>query len=781
MVLYTTTLTANSVYAVACHIISKPFKLGFIVEWNAIECKFAVTCHNRTVQRQKRRQDPALVDTQSSWAGLFSVSDLRNLHRHLTGVSEALEPYFPDLKEFEPGNLWDLLFPSRATAGSEEAERDLDTPCRLLEKYLSTAIDVCGRRIVLDALFVQDDRDVEEYFENLHEFKKKSLEDQVTRTRESLRKLLQHHRSVDKMVALLKIYEEEDEVYRELVTMATLFYQYLLQPFRDMRELAVLYKMEILKSLEFDDLGPKRIEALTKEVDDWTLQAEKAVCSIQDITVNYFAETSKALSGMQKQMEEDKKRFGQASWASAAPRLEKLKFLSAKETLQHMRAKEMCLNRRKADIRHNMELLTVQKESMETVDELEIQYYEAQLELYDVKFEILKNEEMLLMAQLDTVRRQMKELKEEVIYYDTCENPEELVVAQQGGMRMDATSPEMKCLCRRLQQLETKRGKICAKRAYLRNKKDQCMEAEQQKQKQTLESIARFQQHHSIQMKRNQQKEEDVKKKQWVDQERQRTLQRLKAFRGKCPAQLVLKGPSSQTSARNTSSTLPCQPMSFFSLSSTAQKANARMSKPQKKTNQKKQNDIPVHIFVTPNQLPQSENVEGSRNCGSPPPLPPPPPPPPPPPLPPPPPPPPPPALLGAPAFLGSAEKDAPLPLICENEKQDSTKNALKQNIGSMDEVLASLKRGEILLRKVERASQGVENTPVDVRDSILSAIRQGVKLKKVGQLPCTDVNREPVNDLERSIREAMQRMKKVSTDSDDEDRAECPSAEWDN
>ncbi|KAG2470952.1 WHAMM protein, partial [Polypterus senegalus] len=639
---------------------SEPFKLGFIVEWNAIECKFAVTCHNRTVQRQKRRQDPALVDTQSSWAGLFSVSDLRNLHRHLTGVSEALEPYFPDLKEFEPGNLWDLLFPSRATAGSEEAERDLDTPCRLLEKYLSTAIDVCGRRIVLDALFVQDDRDVEEYFENLHEFKKKSLEDQVTRTRESLRKLLQHHRSVDKMVALLKIYEEEDEVYRELVTMATLFYQYLLQPFRDMRELAVLYKMEILKSLEFDDLGPKRIEALTKEVDDWTLQAEKAVCSIQDITVNYFAETSKALSGMQKQMEEDKKRFGQASWASAAPRLEKLKFLSAKETLQHMRAKEMCLNRRKADIRHNMELLTVQKESMETVDELEIQYYEAQLELYDVKFEILKNEEMLLMAQLDTVRRQMKELKEEVIYYDTCENPEELVVAQQGGMRMDATSPEM-------------------------------------------------------------------------------------------------------------------------NLSSTAQKANARMSKPQKKTNQKKQNDIPVHIFVTPNQLPQSENVEGSRNCGSPPPLPPPPPPPPPPPLPPPPPPPPPPALLGAPAFLGSAEKDAPLPLICENEKQDSTKNALKQNIGSMDEVLASLKRGEILLRKVERASQGVENTPVDVRDSILSAIRQGVKLKKVGQLPCTDVNREPVNDLERSIREAMQRMKKVSTDSDDEDRAECPSAEWDN
>lgn len=48
------------------------------------------------------------------------------------------------------------------------------------------------------------------------------------------------------MVALLSIYEVEDEAYQDLVTVATTFFQYLLQPFRDMRELACLYKMEIL-------------------------------------------------------------------------------------------------------------------------------------------------------------------------------------------------------------------------------------------------------------------------------------------------------------------------------------------------------------------------------------------------------------------------------------------------------------------------------------------------------------------------------------------------------
>lgn len=48
------------------------------------------------------------------------------------------------------------------------------------------------------------------------------------------------------MVVLLSICEEEDKAYQDLVTVATTFFQYLLQPFRDMRELACLYKMEIL-------------------------------------------------------------------------------------------------------------------------------------------------------------------------------------------------------------------------------------------------------------------------------------------------------------------------------------------------------------------------------------------------------------------------------------------------------------------------------------------------------------------------------------------------------
>lgn len=44
----------------------------------------------------------------------------------------------------------------------------------------------------------------------------------------------------------------------------------------------------------------------------------------------------------------------------------------------------------------------------DAVDQLEMHFYGIQLELYDAKFEILKYEEQLLVAQIDSLRRQMR-------------------------------------------------------------------------------------------------------------------------------------------------------------------------------------------------------------------------------------------------------------------------------------------------------------------------------------------------------------------------------------
>ncbi|CAI5792830.1 homolog-associated with actin, membranes and microtubules [Podarcis lilfordi] len=581
----------------------------------------------------------------------------------------------------------------------------------------------------------------------------------------------------------MELYKEEDDAYWELVTVATEFYQYLLQPFRDMRELATLYRLEILKSLQADRLGPKRIEALKKEAEEWTDQAEEAVCSIQDITVGYFKETVMALAAMQKQMEQDRKRFGQAAWATASPRLENLKYLLAKETLQHMRAKELCLNHKRADIRKQMETLQEQENDMARVEELEIEYYETQLELYEVQFEILKNEEMLLITQLESLRRRMKEIQDEVVYYDTCENPDELEATEQVLEETRVPSSEIAQLRQKTQQLETKRGIICSRRAYLRNKKDQCEESRHARLQQAQESSRHFQQHHSIQIKRDKRKEDEKKKKAWIKQEREKTLERLKTFKEKCPAQFVLKTSRSQPlnakQPQGTSRRTPAGAPQTFSASKTPSAKTSRPAQPKgfKSLRQKPSKDIPVQIFAPP---PPGPEQQGKSN-GEPPLLPPPPPPPPPPPLPPP--------SNNQPLCLrtGAQIGEKPLPLLCKDpsgrsgssEKADETsRRTANDYAGSMDEVLASLKRGEILLRKVEPPRQAPSSNN-SLNDSILAAIRQGVKLRKVTQEPKLDTEKgHSSSELERSIKAAMQRIKKVSADSED-DENDHNSGEW--
>lgn len=57
--------------------------------------------------------------------------------------------------------------------------------------------------------------------------------------------LLEKHKSMESMVELLDLYEEEDQAYGGLLEASTQLYQYLLQPFRDMRELAMLRRQQI--------------------------------------------------------------------------------------------------------------------------------------------------------------------------------------------------------------------------------------------------------------------------------------------------------------------------------------------------------------------------------------------------------------------------------------------------------------------------------------------------------------------------------------------------------
>lgn len=96
---------------------------------------------------------------------------------------------------------------------------------------------------------------------------------------------------------------------------------------------------------------------------------------------------------------------------------------------------------------------------------------------------------------------------------------------------------------------------------------------------------------------------------------------------------------------------------------------------------------------------------------------------------------------------------------------------------GSMDEVLASLQQGRASLRKVETPT--LPHPRTSVNEQVLAAIRQGVPLKKVHTGLGVDPSKKNPSDLERSIRKALERIKKVSEDSEEDNDEQSP-LEWD-
>lgn len=852
-------------------------KFVFIVAWNEVEGKFAITCHNRTVQRRSFGRDPPAEATgqdgdktkwlespvrdkvskspskgakeavgkgcspktkstatkpspvkiqtsaaspdspdtevlktlredqlspsldsldleeldslgreDCSWAGLFSFQDLRSIHQQLCSVNSDLEPCLPVFPE-EPAGMWTVLF-----GPAEVPETEMDELCYSLQRYLGHALDTCGWKILSQVLFTESD-DPDEYYESLSELRQSGYEEALNRASKHLQELLDKHKTMDSMVELLELYEEEDEVYGGLLEASTQLYQYLLQPFRDMRELAMLRRQQIKISMENDYLGPRRIETLKKEDSDWQKKAQEAVLNIQEFTVKYFEITARAQKGVYERMKVDQRKFGKSSWTAAVERMERLRYSVAKETLQLQRAREICLEQRKHALRDEMQSLCSSEDAMVLLDQMETQYYELQLQLYDIQAEILQCEELLLTAQLDSIRRQMSERQDEVVYYDTFESADDI--------KEDDTAEreELGRLQVSARQLEARRGRITAKRSYLRNKREICVSNHTQKQqkRQTL-----YKDSHQVLQLKNEDEEDEERKNSRVSQERQRTLDRLRTFKQRYPGQVILK--STRLRVSHTRRRERGRSMEMYSVSEREEHVDTVQTQGQPLCLSTSVQTDPSSTLTTQPvtvltaslpPLPVPSPADSSCSpcslsslLASP--MSPPPPPPPPPPLP----------IKeesspsGSPGRHGqrvdgkSAAEELSLsplgpfiPRFFDSSQLLSARKKLRKTpafdshsrrvSSPMDEVLASLKRGSFHLRKVDQRPLP-PSTGDDDPNSILAQIRKGVKLRRVPRKERKDQGELPASTdpLTRSIHEALRRIKEASPESDSDD-----------
>ncbi|XP_025779636.1 junction-mediating and -regulatory protein [Puma concolor] len=677
-------------------------------------------------------QPPPTAELESpaeecSWAGLFSFQDLRAVHQQLCSVNSQLEQCLPVFPE-EPSGMWTVLF----GGAPEMTEQEIDTLCYQLQVYLGHGLDTCGWKILSQVLFTETD-DPEEYYESLSELRQKGYEEVLQRARKRIQEI----------------------------------------------------------SMENDYLGPRRIESLQKEDADWQRKAHMAVLSIQDLTVKYFEITAKAQKAVYDRMRADQKKFGKASWAAAAERMEKLQYAVSKETLQMMRAKEICLEQRKHALKEEMQSLQGGTEAIARLDQLEADYYDLQLQLYEVQFEILKCEELLLTAQLESIKRLISEKRDEVVYYDTYESMEAMLEKEEMAVSVHLQREELQKLQQKARQLEARRGRVSAKKAYLRNKKEICIAKHNEKFQQRLRSEDEYRAHHTVQLKREKLHDEEERKSAWVSQERQRTLDRLRTFKQRYPGQVILKSTRlrlAHARRRSTASPVPCEDQCDSlpgALQVEEKSAKAEEGIGELGSSHKTEAQSLAHLEDTSlaqleaaslplsgvtSELPPTVSLPLLNNTdlepGSvtidplPPPLPPTPPP-----------------LSLAITVLKSRGYQ-----FDSNWDPNCNSSLSFYKVSSpMDEVLASLKRGSFHLKKVEQRT--LPPFPdEDDSNNILAQIRKGVKLKKVQKevlresftlLPDTD-------PLTRSIHEALRRIKEASPESEDEEEA-LPCTDWEN
>uniref|UniRef100_A0A3B3T3U2 Junction mediating and regulatory protein, p53 cofactor n=1 Tax=Paramormyrops kingsleyae TaxID=1676925 RepID=A0A3B3T3U2_9TELE len=797
-------------------------KFVFIVAWNKVEGKLAITCHNRTVQRRsivrdseagvvgsilenihacctspvREKAEYTATDNESSaktptagasaamsspikssckvtgpsrrdvslnppsiqddpgnmeddyesgargdysWAGLFSFQDLRAVHLQLCSINSELEPCLPAFPE-EPSGMWTVLF-----GLPEVSQAEMDALCCRLQLYLGHVLDTCGWKILSPVLFAEGE-DPEAYYESLSELRQEGYEEAVRRAKAALQGLLDRHRSTESMVELLEIYQAEDEAYFALVEATTLLYQFLLQPFRDMRELAMLRRQQIKISIENDYLGPRRIESLKKEDLDWQSKAHQAVLSIQDFTVKYFEITAKAQKAVFERMRADQRKFGKAAWAAAVERMERLQCAVSKETLQLMRAREICLEQKKQTLREQMQALQGGEDAVHRLDQLEAQYYELQLHLYEIQFEVLKCEELLLTTQRESLQRQITDLQEEVVYYDTFESTE----AMQGTDDSLLQREELLKLQQRVRQLEARRGRITAKKAYLKNKREICVANHKQKMQQRQGSQEDHMSSQTLQQHVEQQRMDEESQSTRVSQERQKTLEGLRRFKQRYPGQVTLKSRRLR---------LACSPKRRLSGLSRP----GSLEQPQ----QTLEVSVQTETEAPPPPPPPLAGEEPGEGKGDP-------------------------ASLVQQDGDPGSEPGVPRPLDASSSTSccffdssqliDARKRLRKTPVpdtslgrrasSPMDEVLASLKRGSFRLRRVELRPPRPEPSEDDDTSSILAQIRKGVRLRRV---PRPD----EADPLLRSIQEAMCRIKEASPESESEDEG-LPCADWD-
>ena len=258
-----------------------PPRLTFHVCWNYIERKVAVTC---------RQQSRVASDTEEHRVrtGFFSFEELRCIHELLCLVHPSLGPYLPDLPE-EPRGLW-------AFVSNQEMPENIDEICLQLESYFPLALDTCKEKLLMSTLF--EEHTSTDYFENISELRRQGYDQLISIAEEELKNVVFERENASNMTELRDIYEREDRVVFKLNVALAELYNYQIQPFLDLREVAFMKVKDAKYWIQNPNVGDRVKREYAEVLTEWQQHYEDALDRIQETYMKYYSRTKSIYTGM---------------------------------------------------------------------------------------------------------------------------------------------------------------------------------------------------------------------------------------------------------------------------------------------------------------------------------------------------------------------------------------------------------------------------------------------------------------------------------------------------
>jgi len=222
-------------------------------------------------------------------SGLFSFRELQAIHDLLCLIHPSLSPYLPEF----PEELWGIW----AYVSYEETPANIDYICEQLQNgYFPMALEICKEQLLMSTLF--EEHSDEEYFENISELRRQGYDYNIKLAEEELKNVLFERENASNMAEMEDIYKREDEaVFKLNIALAELF-NYLQQPFLDLREVSCLKVRESKAEIQNPDNGERVRREFGAQLTEWQAQYEQALDTIQDNYIKYYTKTKTILLGM---------------------------------------------------------------------------------------------------------------------------------------------------------------------------------------------------------------------------------------------------------------------------------------------------------------------------------------------------------------------------------------------------------------------------------------------------------------------------------------------------